>query len=148
MNLIGAAADSDGNKYGSPIFVWSDGRGAAGSAEPWSLAAAGMFRSPVVIAVTTDMYSTFRCTVHSTAAFCNRVITRLAVRFPNPTRNLRSSSIEMKSGEIELDDGGEEEEEEAVFVLTDEWRDFFAKSEANRNLQAKKKGKKNKMQGS
>ncbi|KAL2488273.1 putative histidine-rich protein [Forsythia ovata] len=38
----------------------------------------------------------------------------------------------------------EEEEEEPVFVLTDEWKEFFAKSEAKRRLakkQAKKKGK-------
>ena len=28
----------------------------------------------------------------------------------------------------------EEEEDEPVFVLTDEWRDFFAKSEAKRKL--------------
>ncbi|CAA3010342.1 Hypothetical predicted protein [Olea europaea subsp. europaea] len=38
----------------------------------------------------------------------------------------------------------EEEEEEPIFVLTDEWKEFFAKSEAKRRLakkQAKKKGK-------
>ncbi|KAH7837698.1 hypothetical protein Vadar_016864 [Vaccinium darrowii] len=38
----------------------------------------------------------------------------------------------------------EEDEEEPVFVLTDEWREFFAKSEAKRRLekkQARKKGK-------
>ena len=28
----------------------------------------------------------------------------------------------------------EEEEDEPIFVLTDEWRDFFAKSEAKRKL--------------
>ncbi|TKY68671.1 hypothetical protein E2542_SST04930 [Spatholobus suberectus] len=33
---------------------------------------------------------------------------------------------------MELD--GEEEDDEPVFVLTDEWRDFFAKSEARRKL--------------
>ncbi|KAI3450826.1 hypothetical protein Pfo_007491 [Paulownia fortunei] len=36
-----------------------------------------------------------------------------------------------------------EEEEEPIFVLTDEWRDFFAKSEAKRRL-AKKQAKKGK----
>ncbi|XP_009610779.1 uncharacterized protein [Nicotiana tomentosiformis] len=38
----------------------------------------------------------------------------------------------------------EDEEDEPMFVLTDEWRDFFAKSEAKRRLakkQAKKKAK-------
>ena len=29
---------------------------------------------------------------------------------------------------------GEDEEEEPMFVLTDEWREFFAKSEAKRKL--------------
>jgi hypothetical protein len=33
---------------------------------------------------------------------------------------------------IELD--GDEEDDEPVFVLTDEWREFFAKSEAKRKL--------------
>ncbi|KAM3731464.1 hypothetical protein ACB098_12G165300 [Castanea mollissima] len=39
----------------------------------------------------------------------------------------------------------EEDDDEPVFVLTDEWREFFAKSEAKRKLekkQAKKNGKK------
>ncbi|GMN50261.1 hypothetical protein TIFTF001_019420 [Ficus carica] len=38
----------------------------------------------------------------------------------------------------------DEDEDEPVFVLTDEWRDFFAKSEAKRKLEKKrtKKGKK------
>lgn len=37
-----------------------------------------------------------------------------------------------------------DEEEEPVFVLTDEWAEFFAKSEAKRRLakQQKKKGRK------
>ncbi|XP_055830302.1 uncharacterized protein LOC129899379 [Solanum dulcamara] len=38
----------------------------------------------------------------------------------------------------------EDEEDEPIFVLTDEWRDFFAKSEAKRRQakkHAKKKGK-------
>ncbi|XP_061341118.1 uncharacterized protein LOC133287503 [Gastrolobium bilobum] len=42
---------------------------------------------------------------------------------------------------VELD--GEEEDDEPVFVLTDEWREFFAKSEARRKLE-KKQGKKGK----
>ncbi|MED6114899.1 hypothetical protein PIB30_085005 [Stylosanthes scabra] len=42
---------------------------------------------------------------------------------------------------VELDD--EEEDDEPVFVLTDEWREFFAKSEARRK-QEKKQGEKGK----
>jgi hypothetical protein len=34
---------------------------------------------------------------------------------------------------IELD-GDEEDDDEPVFVLTDEWREFFAKSQAKRKL--------------
>ncbi|XP_047944237.1 non-classical arabinogalactan protein 31-like [Salvia hispanica] len=46
--------------------------------------------------------------------------------------------------EIEnLEDENEEEEEDPIFVLTDEWREFFAKSEAKRKL-AKKQAKKGK----
>ncbi|KAM6575868.1 hypothetical protein CsatA_024195 [Cannabis sativa] len=43
-----------------------------------------------------------------------------------------------------LEEEEEEEEDELIFVLTDEWRDFFAKSEAKRKLEKKqaKKGKK------
>ncbi|KAK2406140.1 hypothetical protein P8452_68499 [Trifolium repens] len=43
---------------------------------------------------------------------------------------------------IELD--GDKEDDEPVFVLTDEWREFFAKSQAKRKLEKKqaKKGKK------
>ncbi|KAL1293489.1 uncharacterized protein LOC107618160 isoform X3 [Arachis ipaensis] len=42
---------------------------------------------------------------------------------------------------VELHD--EEEDDEPIFVLTDEWREFFAKSEARRK-QEKKQGKKGK----
>ncbi|KAI0489432.1 hypothetical protein KFK09_029275 [Dendrobium nobile] len=35
---------------------------------------------------------------------------------------------------LKLEDPGEEEELEDVFVLTDEWREFFAKSEAKRRM--------------
>ncbi|XP_039021421.1 uncharacterized histidine-rich protein DDB_G0274557-like isoform X2 [Hibiscus syriacus] len=38
----------------------------------------------------------------------------------------------------------EEEEDEPIFVLTDEWREFFAKSEAKRKLEKKKAKKKQK----
>lgn len=42
----------------------------------------------------------------------------------------------------------EDEEQDPVFVLTDEWRDFFAKSEAKRRLAKKqsRKGGKNRME--
>ncbi|XP_027907028.1 uncharacterized protein LOC114166487 [Vigna unguiculata] len=44
-----------------------------------------------------------------------------------------------------IDHDGEEEDDDPVFVLTDEWREFFAKSEARRKLEKKKKqGKKGK----
>ncbi|KAK8541596.1 hypothetical protein V6N13_137802 [Hibiscus sabdariffa] len=38
----------------------------------------------------------------------------------------------------------EDEEEEPIFVLTDEWREFFAKSEAKRKLEKKQAKKKQK----
>uniref|UniRef100_F6I7H4 Uncharacterized protein n=1 Tax=Vitis vinifera TaxID=29760 RepID=F6I7H4_VITVI len=38
----------------------------------------------------------------------------------------------------------EEEDEEPVFVLTDEWMEFFAKSEAKRKLEKKQAKKKRK----
>ncbi|XP_020206404.1 uncharacterized protein LOC109791513 [Cajanus cajan] len=52
------------------------------------------------------------------------------------------AQISQELEHIDLD--GEEEDDEPVFVLTDEWREFFAKSEAKRKLEKKqaKKGKK------
>ncbi|XP_045832599.1 uncharacterized protein LOC123923893 isoform X2 [Trifolium pratense] len=52
------------------------------------------------------------------------------------------AQISQELEHIELD--GDEEDDEPVFVLTDEWREFFAKSEAKRKLEKKqaKKGKK------
>lgn len=38
----------------------------------------------------------------------------------------------------------EEDDEEPVFVLTDEWMEFFAKSEAKRKLEKKQAKKKRK----
>lgn len=37
-------------------------------------------------------------------------------------------------GHNALEEEEEEEEEDPIFVLTDEWREFFAKSEAKRKL--------------
>ncbi|KAG4951572.1 hypothetical protein JHK84_044933 [Glycine max] len=48
----------------------------------------------------------------------------------NGGRNQGLISLELEH--IVLD--GEEEEDEPVFVLTDEWREFFAQSEARRKL--------------
>ncbi|MED6133673.1 hypothetical protein PIB30_030312 [Stylosanthes scabra] len=45
-----------------------------------------------------------------------------------PKASVPQSSQELEH--VELDD--EEEDDEPVFVLTDEWREFFAKSEARR----------------
>ncbi|XWS47194.1 hypothetical protein CRYUN_Cryun14cG0132100 [Craigia yunnanensis] len=45
-------------------------------------------------------------------------------------------------GEGEGEEEEEEEEEEPMFVLTDEWREFFAKSEAKRKLEKKQAEKK------
>ncbi|CAL5353426.1 unnamed protein product [Camellia sinensis] len=49
-----------------------------------------------------------------------------------------------EEGVVEEDEDEDEDEEDPVFVLTDEWKEFFAKSEAKRKLakkQARKKGK-------
>ncbi|KAG6417209.1 hypothetical protein SASPL_119362 [Salvia splendens] len=55
-----------------------------------------------------------------------------------------SNDARIIDNEIEnLEDENEEEEEDPIFVLTDEWREFFAKSEAKRKL-AKKQAKKGK----
>ncbi|KAE9611100.1 hypothetical protein Lalb_Chr07g0194111 [Lupinus albus] len=54
-----------------------------------------------------------------------------------------NTQISQELEHIELEDD-EELDDEPVFVLTDEWREFFAKSEAKRKLEKKqnKKGKK------
>ncbi|KAL5226883.1 hypothetical protein ABZP36_015148 [Zizania latifolia] len=67
---------------------------------------------------------------------------------PNDRPQVEASS-ELEQPALHLEQGeeeilvGEEEEEEPVFVLTDEWAEFFAKSEAKRALaiQQKKKGR-------
>ncbi|XVF32134.1 hypothetical protein REPUB_Repub17cG0055900 [Reevesia pubescens] len=58
----------------------------------------------------------------------------------------QSDTLVLQEQEQELEglEEGEGAEEEPIFVLTDEWREFFAKSEAKRKLekqQAKKKQK-------
>ncbi|KAI3694391.1 hypothetical protein L1987_77356 [Smallanthus sonchifolius] len=53
-----------------------------------------------------------------------------------------TSDAKSKSEALMMQDRNEEEE--FIFVLTDEWKELFAKSEAKRRLakkQAKKKGK-------
>ncbi|KAF7825845.1 SKI/DACH domain-containing protein 1-like [Senna tora] len=48
--------------------------------------------------------------------------------------NEPESSAAHISQDLERLDLDEEEDDEPIFVLTDEWRDFFAKSEARRQL--------------
>ncbi|XP_024628072.1 forkhead box protein B2 isoform X3 [Medicago truncatula] len=63
--------------------------------------------------------------------------------FPlNQPINASAAQISQEQEHIELD--GDEEDDEPIFVLTDEWREFFAKSEAKRKLEKKqaKKAKK------
>ncbi|EEF31301.1 conserved hypothetical protein [Ricinus communis] len=63
----------------------------------------------------------------------------------SPTRKLEIMYMsEMVLQEPEHDELEDEEDDDPVFVLTDEWREFFAKSEAKRKLakqNAKKKDK-------
>ncbi|XP_076911435.1 uncharacterized protein LOC143569391 [Bidens hawaiensis] len=64
---------------------------------------------------------------------------------PNPNFNSVPPEAEIDANiNIEEEEEEEEGEDEFMFVLTDEWKEFFAKSEAKRRLakkQAKKKGK-------
>ncbi|XP_021273886.1 SKI/DACH domain-containing protein 1-like isoform X1 [Herrania umbratica] len=55
-----------------------------------------------------------------------------------------SGTLVLQEQECEgLEEGEvEEEDEEPIFVLTDEWREFFAKSEAKRKLEKKQAKKK------
>ncbi|KAJ8559390.1 hypothetical protein K7X08_003448 [Anisodus acutangulus] len=63
----------------------------------------------------------------------------LNIQLSEPNDNITESRMMQDEGQ-DLED----EEEELIFVLTDEWREFFAKSEAKRRQakkHAKKKGK-------
>ncbi|XP_059289973.1 uncharacterized protein LOC132043512 [Lycium ferocissimum] len=63
----------------------------------------------------------------------------LNIHISEPNDNFTDSRMKQDE-DLDLED----EEEEPIFVLTDEWRDFFAKSEAKRRKakkHAKKKGK-------
>ncbi|XP_031098742.1 forkhead box protein B2-like [Ipomoea triloba] len=60
-------------------------------------------------------------------------ISNLPVPFPLHAMMMQEENLEEEP----------DEEEEPIFVLTDEWRDFFAKSEAKRR-EAKKQAKKHK----
>ncbi|KAA8550576.1 hypothetical protein F0562_002260 [Nyssa sinensis] len=65
----------------------------------------------------------------------------LSLQLPERTDAFASNSLVMQEENVGLE---EEDEEDPVFVLTDEWREFFAKSEAKRRSakkQARKKGK-------
>lgn len=48
----------------------------------------------------------------------------------------RSEEQEFNEDQVDDDcsDGGDDDDDEVVFVLTEEWRDFFAKSEAKRKI--------------
>ncbi|KAM0026702.1 hypothetical protein Hdeb2414_s0020g00561191 [Helianthus debilis subsp. tardiflorus] len=62
----------------------------------------------------------------------------------NPPIPPPEADADSKSQLLMMQDGNEQYEDEFIYVLTDEWKDFFAKSEAKRKLakkQAKKKGK-------
>ncbi|XAR60933.1 hypothetical protein NMG60_11034478 [Bertholletia excelsa] len=72
-----------------------------------------------------------------------------SLQLPHPSPSQVPESGEIYPCDALMMQGGnegaiEEDEEDPVFVLTDEWREFFAKSEAKRRSakkQAKKKGK-------
>ncbi|XP_019180155.1 PREDICTED: forkhead box protein L2-like [Ipomoea nil] len=68
-------------------------------------------------------------------------------QFPGiPNLPVREPEITLSDAMMMQEENLEEEpdeEEDPIFVLTDEWRDFFAKSEAKRR-QAKKQAKKHK----
>ncbi|OMO95009.1 hypothetical protein COLO4_16103 [Corchorus olitorius] len=59
-------------------------------------------------------------------------------------QNEAHHSATLASQEQEYEEVGEGEEEEPVFVLSDEWREFFAKSEAKRKLEKQQANKKRK----
>lgn len=42
--------------------------------------------------------------------------------------------LEQEYEQLQEAEEGDDEEDEPIFVLTDEWREFFAKSEAKRKL--------------
>ncbi|XP_059660086.1 uncharacterized protein LOC132306637 [Cornus florida] len=67
-----------------------------------------------------------------------------SVPSPNSTNQLNLQLPDVLIVQEENEELDVEDEEEPIFVLTDEWREFFAKSEAKRRLekkQARKKGK-------
>ncbi|KDP45293.1 hypothetical protein JCGZ_15158 [Jatropha curcas] len=66
------------------------------------------------------------------------------------TENYNSITQVLQEPEINDLEDEQEENDDPVFVLTDEWREFFAKSEAKRKLekqQAKKKDKDKRSRG-
>ncbi|KAK2352827.1 hypothetical protein QL285_090534 [Trifolium repens] len=88
------------------------------------------------------------CPLHNNNPLLNLNLNlNLPITSPHHANKLSSDAfggirISQELEHIELD--GDEEDDEPVFVLTDEWREFFAKSEAKRKLEKKqaKKGKK------
>ncbi|XP_051227764.1 uncharacterized protein [Lolium perenne] len=56
-------------------------------------------------------------------------------------RESEETALQAGQGEDVYLEGEEEDEEEPVFVLTDEWAEFFAKADAKRKLAKKQKKK-------
>ncbi|KAL4324627.1 hypothetical protein GQ457_11G003700 [Hibiscus cannabinus] len=103
-------------------------------------------------------HHTISCPVHHHLITCHsHVSPTLAPLSPQNHANLESTTAQNEahhSGNPLLQDQEyeelqdikeeEDEEEEPIFVLTDEWREFFAKSEAKRKLEKKQAKKKQK----
>ncbi|XP_004510247.1 uncharacterized protein [Cicer arietinum] len=79
---------------------------------------------------------------HCPLHFSPSLIPQTQTQSHNQNQNQpQHAQISQELEHIVLD--GDEEDDEPVFVLTDEWREFFAKSEAKRKLEKQaKKGKK------
>lgn len=59
---------------------------------------------------------------------------RCSVIFDNWDSLSRSEGQQLTEDQVDDCGGGDDDDGEVAFVLTEEWRDFFAKSEAKRKL--------------
>jgi hypothetical protein len=75
-------------------------------------------------ATTTRSHPRRRCTITTTCTCTRLPCSSLAPWHPEPPHN----AVEEEAENLDADD------EEPVFVLTDEWEEFFAKSDAKRRL--------------
>ncbi|KAF5961850.1 hypothetical protein HYC85_003059 [Camellia sinensis] len=107
-----------------------------------------LFHSLTTTTTTTTTTFIFHHSAHITATFSNQTATPLqALSFSLCLTNRTCRMMQeegYEEGVVEEDEDEDEDEEDPVFVLTDEWKEFFAKSEAKRKLakkQARKKGK-------